>query len=93
MSKYDKYWIGIVIGLILPALFGWAYLETFDLWNALRAFNFAAGTMLWKLMLVITFPDMALLYLFYSLDTWRLSKGVLIGAFPYILAAVFFSCF
>jgi len=91
MSRFDKYWIGILIGLLAPTLFGYAYVETFHLWPALRAFNFEAGTMLSKMLIVSTFPDMALLFLFYETDTWRLAKGVLIGSFPFMLAAIWFS--
>jgi len=34
---------------------------------------------------------MALIFLFYTTDTWRLAKGVLIGAMPYILATLLVS--
>lgn len=91
LEKIDRYWIGILIGLILPALFGYAYIETFHLWGALKAFNFSAGSMLSKMMLVSVFPDMAFLFVFYELDTWRLSKGILIGSFPYLIAAILVS--
>lgn len=91
MSRLDKYWVGIVIGLLLPFLFGWAYVSTFHLWGALRAFNFGAGSMLSKMLILSAFPDMALLFLFYEMDVWRLCKGVLIGSFPYMLAAAFFA--
>ena len=91
MERLDKYWLGILIGVIAPALFGWAYLETFHLWNALRAFHFEANTMLSKLCIVAVFPDMALLFLFYAMDTWKLAKGVLLGSLPYLIAAILFS--
>jgi len=91
MERFDKYWIGILIGLVCPFLFGWAYVETFHLWGALKAFNFETASMLGKMLIVANFPDMALLFLFYATDTWKLAKGVLIGALPYVLAAIWFS--
>lgn len=91
MDRFDKYGIGILIGLIAPLLFGWAYVETFNLWYALKAFHFQAGSMLSKLLLVAAFPDMALLFLFYATDTWKLAKGVLIGSFPYLLLSIWAS--
>lgn len=91
MYRFDKYWIGILIGLICPALFCYAYIETYHLWAVLRAFNFGEGSILSKMMLVSVFPDMAMLFLFYETDTWKLAKGVLIGSFPYMLAAIMFS--
>ncbi len=91
MERLDKYQIGVLIGLVAPALFGWAYIEQFHLWNALRAFHFETNLMLTKLCIVAVFPDMALLFLFYALDTWKLAKGVMLGALPYVIAAVLFS--
>ena len=32
-SPFDKYWIGILVGLLLPALFAYAYLVRFGLWE------------------------------------------------------------
>ena len=59
-----------------------------NLWYPLQTFQFQAGSVLSKLLLVSVFPDLALIFVFYTTDTWRLSKGVLIGALPYILASL-----
>lgn len=91
MWRFDKYWIGILLGLLLPALFSYVYVEQFHLWPALRAFDFSVGSMLSKMLLLSVFPDMALLFLFYQTDTWKLSKGILIGSFPYMIAAIWCS--
>ncbi|MBO4690380.1 MAG: hypothetical protein J5621_05860 [Paludibacteraceae bacterium] len=88
MDRFDRYWIGIVIGLILPAAFGLAFIEVEDLWYPLKMLYFDAGSVLNKLLLVSVFPDLALIFVFYTTDTWKLSKGVLIGALPYILASI-----
>ncbi len=91
MDRFDLYWLGILIGLAAPALFGWAYIEQFHLWNALKAFHFETNAILSKLCIVAVFPDMAMLFLFYALDTWKLAKGVMLGALPYVIAAIMFS--
>ena len=83
MDRFDRYWIGILIGLILPAAFGLTYIEVMNLCQA--------GGVLSKLLLVSVFPDLALIFVFYTTDTWRLSKGVLVGAMPYVLAALMVS--
>ena len=88
MARFDKYWIGIVIGIILPALFGYLYLQQMNLLSAVRSLGLWHGPMAIKLMIVGVFPDTALLFLFYELDLWRLAKGILIGSFPYILAGI-----
>lgn len=91
MDRFDRYWIGIVAGLLIPALFGLTYIEVMNLWYPLQTFQLQAGSVLGKLLLTSIFPDMALIFVFYTTDTWRLSKGILIGAMPYILAIIYFS--
>ena len=91
MDRFDRYWIGIIIGFLLPAAFGFTYIDVMNLWYPLQTFQFEAGGVLSKLLFVSVFPDLALIFVFYTTDTWRLSKGVLIGAMPYILATLWLS--
>jgi len=91
MDRFDRYWIGILIGLVLPAAFCVAYVDAMGLWYPIMTFKMQAGMVLNKLLLVSVFPDLALIFLFYTTDTWRLAKGVLIGAMPYILATIYVS--
>lgn len=91
MDRFDRYWIGILVGLVLPAAFALTYIEVMNLWYPLQTLQFEAGGVLSKLLLVSVFPDLALLFVFYTTDTWRLAKGVLVGAMPYILAALLIS--
>ena len=88
MDRFDRYWIGILVGLIIPAAFALIYIDVMNLWYPLQTFQFQAGSVLSKLLFVSVFPDLALIFIFYTTDTWRLSKGVLIGALPYILASL-----
>lgn len=88
MQRFDRYWIGIVIGIILPALFGMIFIDRFNLWYPLQTLQFGMGTLLDKFLQVAVFPDLAVVFVFYTTDSFRLAKGVLIGAMPYILAAI-----
>ena len=89
MQRFDKYWIGILIGLILPALFGWIYINRMNLWYSINTFGIKSmAGLIGKLTVVAVFPDAALFFLFYTTDTWRLAKGVVIGILPYLLAAL-----
>lgn len=88
MDRFDRYWIGILVGLILPAVFMVIYVDVMNLWFVLDIFRLRASTVLSKLLMVSVFPDMALIFLFYTTDTWRLSKGVVIGMMPYVLASL-----
>ena len=48
------------------------------------------GPILGKIMQVGIFPNLALLFLFYTMEVWKLAKGVLIGALPYLIASIAF---
>ncbi len=88
MQRFDKYWIGIVLGLLMPALFILVYVDHFNLWYTFQTFGWALSSTFSKLLQVSVFPNLALVFVFYTTDTWKLSKGVLIGAMPYIIAAI-----
>lgn len=88
MERWDKYWIGILVGLILPAAFGWIYIEHYHLWNTFFSLGWRMSPVMSKLLFVSIFPNMAFLFVFYTMDAWKFSKGLLIGAFPYLLAAI-----
>lgn len=91
MDRFDRYWIGILIGLILPAAFALIYIDVMNLWYTLKALHFHAPSVMSKLLMVSVFPDLALIFVFYTTDTWRLAKGVLAGALPYIMASLIVS--
>lgn len=91
MDYFDRYWIGILAGLLIPAIFALTYIDVMNLWYPLKTLQFEAGGVMSKLLLVSVFPDLALIFVFYTTDTWRLSKGILVGAMPYILAALMIS--
>ena len=91
MERFDKLWIGILIGLLLPAAFGIGYIETMHLWTALETLRYGVSGVWSKLLLVSVVPNLALVFLFYTTESWRLSKGILIGALPYMIASVIVS--
>jgi hypothetical protein len=73
----------------LPALVGYVYVERFNLWYTFEAFDIdLMGNILGKILQVGIFPNLALLFVFYTLEVWRLAKGVLLGALPYLIASI-----
>ena len=89
MDRFDKYWIGILIGLILPALFAYIYIDQMNLWYTLQTFGWKGmSAVMGKLTIVALFPNMALLFLFYTLNVWNLAKGVIFAMLPYIILAL-----
>ena len=90
-QRLDKYWIGILLGLALPALVGWVYIERFNLWYTFETFDWdLMRPILGRICQVGVFPNMALLFVFYTLEWWKLAKGVLLAAIPYLIASIFF---
>lgn len=73
----------------MPALVGYVYVERFNLWYTFEAFDIdLMGNILGKILQVGIFPNLALLFVFYTLEVWRLAKGVLLGALPYLIASI-----
>ena len=91
MERFDKYWIGIAIGFLAPLLFMWAYIERYELWYYLETMQFQDYGIMSKLLLCSVFPDMGLIFVFYLTNTWNLSKGILIGMLPFMLASLIVS--
>lgn len=91
MERFDKYWIGILVGALSPILFMWAYIERYELWYYLQTMQFYDHGILSKLLLCSVFPDMGLIFVFYLTNTWNLSKGILIGMMPFMIASLLVS--
>lgn len=41
-----------------------------------------------RMLLLSTFANMAVMFLLYELNVWRLAKGVLVAILPYMAAAI-----
>ena len=77
--------------LILPALVGYIYIERFNLWYTFQAFDMnLMGGIISRILQVGIFPNLALLFVFYTLEMWRLAKGILLAALPYFIASIVF---
>ena len=68
---------------------GYIYIERFNLWYTFEAFNMdLMGGILGRIVQVGIFPNLALLFVFYTMELWKLAKGVLIAALPYLIASM-----
>ena len=86
MLKYfDKYWIGIVLGLVVTALFGYFYMQQMGLLASVFLYGFRAVVP--KLIIVALFPNLALLFVFYQLSCWKIAKGIVFSMIPYLALA------
>ena len=68
---------------------GYIYIERFNLWYTFEAFDMdLMGGILGRIVQVGIFPNLALLFVFYTMELWKLAKGVLIAALPYLIASI-----
>ena len=73
--------------MALPALVGWLYVERFNLWYTFEAFDWTLmRPILGQIGQIGIFPNLALIFVFYTLEMWHVAKGLLIGAMPYLIA-------
>ena len=84
-QKLDNTWLGLAIGLLLPAAFALLYIDRTGLWYALQHLNIGQGSVLSRVTLVSAFPNMALLFIFYHIETWHLARGTLAATLLYLL--------
>ena len=70
-------------------IIGYIYIERFNLWYTFEAFDMGLmGGILGRIVQVGIFPNLALLFVFYTMEVWKLAKGILIGALPYLIASI-----
>jgi hypothetical protein len=84
MKAIDKFWIGFVICLIIPLLFGInyfniAYKGDLPLWSALFSTARSGFPLFGKLVLLSTFPNLGIFYLFYHADYWHACRGTVVA--------------
>ncbi|MDR2823830.1 MAG: hypothetical protein LBB41_01360 [Prevotellaceae bacterium] len=92
MKKIDKFWLGFVVGVLLPAAFIVVYLITFytnfiGLRNTLM--TIFPSALFGKLLLLSIFPNLLLCFVFYKTDTFRIAIGFMTGGIPYLIASFF----
>ena len=91
-AKLDKYWIGILLGLIMPALVAYIYIDRNNLLYMfdLLGLDFKNNVFLGQVMILSVFPNLAFIFVCYTLELWRAAKGLLIAAIPYLMVSIWF---
>ncbi len=91
MSRFDRFWIGLLAGLLLPLLFGWLFLTSVyhGEMTAGHILQFMTGSsMIVKFMFIAILPDMFLVFLLNTWELWRMCRGVFVALFLYVAACV-----
>lgn len=76
--------------MVMPVLFILIYLDHYNLWFLLDLDKAAFETYS-KMCLLSVFPNLAFIFVFYTLNLWNVSKGLLFGAFPFMIASIAFT--
>jgi len=87
--KWDSIWLGLAIGLILPALFCLAYAHTICLpylWK--QEMIDTLKPIIGRMLLLGTFVNMGAMFVLYELNVWKLAKGVMLAIIPYMAAGI-----
>lgn len=92
LERYNHFLIGFIPGLLLPPLFLYLYFNQYstlqmDFMNGIIALY--PSVLLGKLLMLSAFPNLALLFVFYKTDSFKLATGVLSGGMPYLISSFF----
>lgn len=87
--KWDSIWLGLLIGLLLPALFCLAYAQTIGLPHLWQEGMYdALKPVIGRMLLLGSFANMGAMFVLYELNVWRLAKGVMLAIIPYMAAGI-----
>lgn len=90
MKFFDKFWLSFIIAIIIPILFGLfffnnAYKGELALWTAVQATATSGLPIFGKLILLSTFPDLGLIFLFYKAEYWHACRGTVVATALYFI--------
>jgi len=89
MNKWDNFWLGVLLGLLLPALFCVAYAYTIHLPQLMEQDMLdMLKPVIGRMLLLGTFTDMAGMFLLYEFNLWRVAKGMVVAIVPYMAAGI-----
>lgn len=91
-KKHNRFIYGFLPGIILPVAFSWVYLSKY--YPLQMSFvdtiqQLYPGVILGKLLLLSIMPNLALVFVFYKSDSFKVAAGFILGAMPYLLSSMF----
>jgi len=92
MQRFDKLWLGLCVGILIPTVFIIVYLMTFYKdFDALTSTltRIVPSVLFGRLLILSIFPNLLSCFVFYKMDTFRIATGLLVGAVPYLIASFF----
>ncbi|MFI3296083.1 MAG: hypothetical protein R3Y59_00450 [bacterium] len=87
-NSLDKIWIGLALGVIMPVVFGWFFIESS--YSGTMSFsgiiNFmSSNSMIIKFIFIAILPNMGGVFVLNSLEMWNACKGMFAAIGLYIL--------
>ncbi len=92
IERFNHFLIGFIPGLMIPPLFMWVYFNQYSPFETEFIESIQAlypSVLLGKLLLLSAFPNLALLFVFYKTDSFKLATGILTGGMPYLISSFF----
>ena len=93
MKRFDKFYIGFIVGILLPILMGSVFVEVLsqrgngDFFATFKVIlNY--GDFLFKVFVVSVFPNLVGLFVFYKLEYWKLRSAFVSCTFIYFIIAI-----
>lgn len=93
MKRFNKFYIGFILGTLLPLLMGATFIEVLahrgnsDFFTIFENMvNY--GVFFFKLFIVSVFPNLIGLYVFYKLEYWKLCSALIATTFIYFIIAI-----
>lgn len=92
MKIFNKFWIGLAISFVLPIVFGLlyfnhAYRGDQETWPAFIALARSGMPLFGKLIMLSTFPNLGLFFLFYKAEYWQACRGTIVITILYFVAS------
>jgi hypothetical protein len=92
MKKINNFWLGFILGLLLPLGFIWLYLNQFypqDLPFFEIIKRIYPSRTLGNLLMLSFMPDMVFMFICYKTDSFRIASGFFVGGVSYFIASFF----
>ena len=94
LKKLDHILTGILLGLLVPFLFGLVFYHRMNLDLLISLGDDAIRSAVWgKMIIICVFPNLAQIFIFYAFEWWSTAKGIAFATVPYFLACLWFMFF
>ena len=92
MERFNKFLYGFLPGLVFPVLFMWVYLNRFypvelSFFETIK--QLYPSVLLGKILMLAVMPNLALVFVFYKSDSFKIASGLMVSAMPYFIGSIF----